>query len=63
MHGLAEYEFLQDRYTQMRREAEMARLAKLARPNRKVQPDLVRPLRWELSRYVGLLAKRLGNNA
>ena len=62
MHGLAEYEFLQEHYTQMRREAEMARLAKLARANRKVKPDLVRTLRWELSRYAGLLAKRLRNN-
>jgi len=62
MHGLANYEFLQERYTQMRREAEMARLAKVVRANRKAQPDLVRALRWELSRYAGLIGKRLGNN-
>ena len=56
MHGLADYEFLQERYTRMRREAEMLRA------NRKTQPDLARTLRWELSRYAGLLGKRLGNN-
>jgi hypothetical protein len=62
MHGLANYGFLQERYTQMRREAEMARLAKMLRANRKAQPDLAHTLRWELSRYAGLLSKRLRNN-
>lgn len=56
MHGLADYEFLHERYTRMRREAEMLRA------NRKAQPDLARTQRWELSRYAGLLGKRLGNN-
>ena len=62
MHGLADYEFLQERNMQMRREAEMARLAKMLPANRKAQPNLARTLRWELSRYAGLLGKRLGNN-
>jgi len=62
MHGLADYEVLQERYTRMRREAEMARLAKMVRANREARHDLARNLRWELSRYAGLLAKRLGNN-
>jgi hypothetical protein len=65
MHALADYEFSQERYTRMRREAEMARLAKMLRANRKARPaDLLArtTLRWELSRYAGLLGKRLGNN-
>ena len=59
MHGLAEYEFLRGRYAQMRQEIEMARLAMVVRANREVGPGLVRNLRWEFSRNVGLVGKRL----
>ena len=64
MHASADYEFLHQPYTRMRREAEMARLAKMLRADREARPDpLARTtLRWELSRYAGLLGKRLGNN-
>ena len=38
---------------------EVAHLGKTARANREATARLVRDLRWELSRYAGLLGKRL----
>ena len=54
MHGLAEYEFLRERYARVRQEAEMARLAKMVRANREVKPGLARNLRRTFARYTGL---------
>ena len=59
MYGMAEYEVWRQRPAEIGQEVAACRLEKAARADRGSEPDLVRNLRWELARYVGLIGKRL----
>ena len=52
MYGLAEYEDLQQRHEEIRREVVVARPEKMARANRETRSYVVRDLSWELARYL-----------
>ena len=62
MYGLTEYEVWRQRPDEIRQEVAVYRLEELARANRGSGSGLVRDLSWELSRYAGLLGKRLRNS-
>jgi hypothetical protein len=65
MHGPVEMMVIRQHHTEIRREAAVNRLVRELRANRKANREgrsrLVADARWELSRYAGLLMKRLRN--
>jgi hypothetical protein len=52
MYGFDEYEDLQQRHEEIRREVVVARPEKMARANRETRPYVARDLSWELARYL-----------
>jgi hypothetical protein len=62
MYALAQQEVWRQHPEDIRREVAAIRLEKAARANRKGGWVLRRDLGWELTRYAGLLGKRLRNS-
>jgi hypothetical protein len=62
MYGLTVYEVWRQRPDEIRQEVAVYRLQELAHADRGRESGLVRDLSWELSRYAGLLGKRLRNS-
>lgn len=59
MYALAEYEISRQHREEIRHEVAANRLGRKLRANRKGRSRMVRDLGRDLSRYVGLLARRL----
>ena len=61
MHTWVEHEVWRRRGEEIRQEAAVSRLEKLARVDREERYRLTGDSKWELERYAGLLKKRLSN--
>ena len=61
MYRLAEYEVSRQRRAEIRQEVAAYRLESALRANSGKGSGLLGDLKWELSRYAGLLGKRIRN--
>jgi hypothetical protein len=61
MYGMVQQEAWRQRPEEIRQEVATIRLEGKLRANRGGGSRLAQELKWELSRYAGLLGKRLGN--
>ena len=63
MHAQADIMVIKQHHEEIRREVAANRLARELRTNRGKGSGLLGDLNWELSRYAGLLKKRLRNRS
>ena len=59
MYGMVQHEAWRQRPAEIRQELAVIRLEKETRENHETTPGLLRDLRWELARVVGIVGKRL----